>query len=277
MNSLKKLTNPPVQSLLWGSSVILLALAGWSLLGLKMLDENGDKQAGNISVQIPDASMLDTPDLNSYLQMVETPLFWEGRKAVEPEKVVAQVVMPTDTTLPEGRLIGIIDLGDSLFAIMENMAGGSVHLRKGDAWGAWKVQGIDPDRLILGLGDQQQEIPLLGDFASPQENPQVAQARAAQQLAGQQQVAQQAQRQAAMQAAQAKPTAQPGGTLPTAEMPRPFENAQQAAGLPFPADTQKQPPALSVKDALEARQRLMASRWGALTGGPEGQPPTGQQ
>ena len=51
-------------------------------------------------------------------------------------------------------------------------------------------------------------------------------------------------------------------------------NVPAGAGLPFPADTEKQPPALSVNDALEARQRLMASRWGGLTGeGQEQTPP----
>lgn len=280
MSSLKRLINPPIQSLLWGSGAVLLALGSWSVIGLKMLDENPDRQSGNVSVQIPDASVLDTPDMNSYPQMVEAPLFWEGRKALKQEPQAAPVAMaaPVDTTLPEGRLIGIVDNGGTLFAIMENMAGGSVHLRQGDAWGAWKVTGIDPDRLLLAVGDQQQEIPLVGDFSAPQENPQVAQARAAQQQRAQQQAQQQAARQhapAQPMPAQAMPvTAQPPQTVQQAAMPQVAGNVPQGAGLPFPADTQKQPPALSVNEALEARQRLMASRWGALTGeGQAGQPP----
>lgn len=275
MSSLKRLINPPVQPLLWLGGAVLLGLAGWSLLDLKMQDESRARQADGISVKIPDASVLDIPDLNSYPQMVSTPLFWEGRKAIEPPKaeVVEAVAAPVDTTLPEGRLIGIVDMGDSLFAIMQNAAGGSVHLRKGDTWGAWNVTGVDPDRLILGIGDQKQEIPLVADFSAPQENPEVAQARAIQQQ--QQQAGQQAGKppppQPAMQGqAQAMPV-QPQ------VMPQAQNMPPQGAGLPFPADTEKQPPALSVKDALEARQRLMASRWGALAGdGQEQQPPAGK-
>lgn len=271
MSSLKRLINPPIQALLWGSGLALLALGAWSIVSLKMLDERGGKQA-DISVQIPDSSMLDTPDLNSYPQMVSAPLFWESRKAVEPEKeVVAEIVEPVDTTLPQGRLIGIIDTGGSLFAIMENAAGGSVQLRQGDFWGAWKVAGIDPDRVLLELGDQHQDIPLVGDFAAPKENPQVSQERAMQQ------------QQAAQQRAAAARQAQQQAVLPAVSPsqqnapPAPPGNAPQTAGLPFPADTQKQPPPLSVKDALEARQRLMASRWGALTGDQNNnQPATGQ-
>lgn len=249
---MKKLIDPPIQAVLLLSALALLAVTIWSLLSLRMLDEKQADAASSVNVQIPDAGMLDAPNLNDYPQMVQAPLFWDSRKAIEPPSVeVAQpVVVPVDTTLPEGRLIGIIDLGGSLFAIMQNALGNSVHLHQDDMWGAWKVAGIDPDRLILKLGDQEQSIPLVGDFAAPQENPQVAQAR---------QVREQQQLQARQQATQ---------PLQQAAPPPP----PQSAGLPFPADTAKQPPALSVKDALEARQRLMAARWGALGGSDEETP-----
>jgi hypothetical protein len=239
---MKQLISPPIQALLWLGCVVVLGLAVWSLLDLKFMDESQDKADG-VSVQIPDPKALDAPDMNNYPQMVKTPLFWEGRKELEPPKAepVKQVaVVPADTTLPEGRLIGIVDLGSSLFAVMQNASGGSIHLREGDMWGAWKVSGIDPDRMVLNLGEERQEIPLIADFAAPQEGPQVAKAKA-----GQQQRVQRVPVAPVMPAAQAAP---------------------QTAGLPFPADTEKQPPPLSVKDALEARQRLMASRWGALSG-----------
>jgi hypothetical protein len=251
---MKQWIKPPIQAFLWLSGGALCALTGWSFLNLQLLEEQQKHPSDSINVKIPDASALDAPDLNSYPQMVSTPLFWVGRKAIEPEPVAAapvEVAVPVDTTLPEGRLIGIIDMGESLFAVMENAAGGSVHLRKGDKWGAWDVTGIDPDRLLLGIGDKEQVIPLVADFTAPQESPQVAQARVVQQQAAQQQAAMRATRQPAV----AQPmVAQAAGNVPV------------GAGLPFPADTEKQPPALSVNDALEARQRLMASRWGGLTG-----------
>ncbi len=252
---MKKLIDPPVQVFLLAGTIGLLAAAGWGLYSLKMQGGNQSGSAGAINVRIPDSSVLDTPDLNAYPQMVETPLFWEARKAVEPAKVVATpqpVVAPVDVSLPEGRLIGIIDLGDSLFGIMQNATGNSVHLRQNDMWGAWKVTGIDPDRLILKLGKQEQVIPLVGDFSAPQENPQVAKAR-------------QVREQQAVQARRPPPAQNP----PQQQAVPPVGNALQNAGLPFPADTSKQPPALSVKDALEARQRLMAARWGGLGGNTE--------
>jgi hypothetical protein len=263
---MKQLINPPIQALLWLGGVGVLGLAIWSLLDLKLMDE-GQGKADGVSVKIPDSKALDAPEMDHYPQMVKTPLFWEGRKALEPPKaepVKQAAAVPADTTLPEGRLIGIVDLGSSLFAIMQNASGGSTHLREGDMWGAWKVSGIDPDRMVLNLGEERREIPLVADFAAPQESPQVAKAKEVQQVAKAKAV-----------------QAQRVPVVPPIPPPAPAaEAAPQTAGLPFPADTEKQPPPLSVKDALEARQRLMASRWGALSGEeqePQQPPAVGKQ
>ncbi|QTR51524.1 hypothetical protein [Candidatus Thiothrix anitrata] len=270
---MRKLINPPIQALLLMSGVGLLGLAGWSLVDLKLRDESQAHAGGEVSVKIPDASVLDAPAMDAYPQMVQTPLFWETRKKPEAPKQAAPVVevVPVDTSLPEGRLIGIINLGDSSFGIVQDSEGQSTHLRKGDSWGAWKVIGLNSERLQLAQGSEVQEIPLIGDFAVPQENPQVAQAKA---RVLQQQAAIKRPVQGITPAAQ---IAMAGKQQPVA-VPPPLvsppidpvmDNAMpgnNGMGLPFPADTAKQPPALSVKDALEARQRLMASRWGSLSG-----------
>jgi hypothetical protein len=277
---MKKLTNPPVQGLLMLAGAALLGVAGWSLATLKLQDASQNDSASEVSVHIPDSRVLDIPEMDAYPKMVDTPLFWASRKRLEAPAQVAEEkpVTPTDTTLPEGRLIGIIDMGDHLFGIMAKEDGSSIHLKTGDRWGAWKVSGIDPDKVILALGDQKQDIALVGDFAAPKENPQVAQARvdrqkvaAKQQIQNQLPAATQAQLAQVAQMAQAKA----GAVLP-ADDPVAQPNAAgqpQTAGLPFPADTDKQPPALSVTEALEARQRLMASRWGKLAGDTEGNAP----
>lgn len=245
---MKRLIKPPIQLLLWLGGAILLGVTGWSLVSLKLLDETQTQQSSTVSVKIPDFSALSAPDVNRYAHIVDTPLFWESRKKLEPEIPPAPVIVeapPVDTTLPQGRLIGIVDLGNSVFAMMENAAGGTVQLRTGDTWGAWTVKGIDPDRVFLTLGTQQQEIPLVADFSAPQENPRMAHARAIRQ----QVVSQQQEAMPTSPAVNTEAVATTGGTLPLAE-----------AQPPMPV----QP--LSVEEALAARQRLMASRWGALTG-----------
>lgn len=252
---MKRLISPPIQLLFWLGGLALMGLSAWSLWNLKLQVESKHTKAEDVSVQIPDASLLASPDPNRYPKMVQAPLFWESRKAVEsPKPEQKQVIAaPVDTALPEGRLIGIVDLGDKLFAVMQNAAGGGVHLKVGEMWGAWKVSGIDPDKIILTLGDQRKELPLVGEFAAPKANPQATQAKAPSTKAN--------------GAAKVPP-------LPTSAVPMPVPPAASGAavsesaptGLPFPNDTQKQPAPLSAQEALDARQRLMASRWGALTG-----------
>ena len=248
---MKRLISPPIQLLFWLGGLALMGLSAWSLWNLKLQVESKHTKAEDVSVQIPDATLLASPDPNRYPKMVQAPLFWESRKAVEPPKPEQKQVVaaPVDTALPEGRLIGIVDLGDKLFALFHNAAGGGVQLKVGEMWGAWKVSGIDPDKIILTLGDQRKELPLVGEFAAPKANPQAAQAKAP-----------------ATKANGAKAPPQPTAAAPV-PAPQGAAVAESApTGLPFPNDTQKQPAPLSAQEALEARQRLMASRWGALTG-----------
>ena len=267
---MKKLISSPLDILLWLIGLLLLVWAGWRIVHLKLQGESNGHSA-NVSIEIPDSKVLDIPDLNNYPAIVQAPLFWASRKAYIPEPpkpaATAPAVAPVDTALPEGRLIGIIDLGSSLFALMQNKAGSSLKLRVGDTWGAWRVSGIDPDKLILSLNGQEKDIPLIGDLTTPQESPQVAQARVIQQQAKQQQSQQQTQPGAPVSAA--SPERPPQG-IPPAGAANAESGPRKGAGLPYPAETAKQPPALSVKEALEARQRLMASRWGALTGDTSG-------
>lgn len=267
---MKRLINPPINALLIIASLALLTIAAWRLVALNRQAEQNTK-AESVSVQIPDSNVLAIPPITAYTKMVETPLFWDSRKAyvAPPPMPVIQadvpVPPPVDTTLPEGRLTGIIDVGSRLFAIMQNAAGISVRLHVGDSWGSWKVAGIDPDKLILTLGSTRQEIPLIADFSAPQQSPQVAQAKAMQQAQARQQQLQQQLKQQQQALSTASPETPPGIAA------TPAESRAATAGLPFPADTSKQPPALSVKEALEARQRLMASRWGALLGDEQNQ------
>lgn len=266
---MNKLINPPIQALLLVGSLGLLVLTGWSLLNLKMQGVTQARPNNSVSVSIPDARVLDVPALAAYPQMVQKPLFWESRNIPEVPNVKASVVenVPVDTSLPEGRLIGIVDVGDHLFGIMQDANGKSTHLRKGDSWGAWTVTELNNERLLLAQGSATQVIPLVGDFAVPQENPQLAQARA---IMLQQQAASKPPAHVATAPVAAGTIAPPAGGASHPSIPPStaalMEIAAKTHGLPFPADMAKQPPALSVQEALEARQRLMASRWGSLSG-----------
>ena len=248
---MKRLISPPIQLIFWLMGLLLLGWAVWNLYSLKMRVEGKHDRAEEVSVQIPDGGMLANSNPQRYPKMVQTPLFWESRLAVEPPpKNPTPVAAPVDTALPEGRLIGIVDTGDTLFAIMQNAAGLGVHLKKGESWGAWKVAAINSDKLVLSLGEQRKELPLVSDFAAPKANPQATAAAKNTKTPTKPPV----------QAKAPNPAA--NNLPPTGQIPQqPGAAMAESGGAPGQA-----PAPLSAEDALAARQRLMASRWGALTG-----------
>ena len=261
---MKKLLNPPIQLILWLVGLSLLGLSAWSLLSLKLQDE-AQAESANINIKIPDAAVLDIPNVMTYTQLVQAPLFWASRKEYVPPPVeqVAQAPVeapPIDANLPEGRMIGIVNVGEDAFALMQDAAGQTQRLKVGDKWGAWEVKAINPSKMTVALGGQEQDIPLIADFAAPEENKQLAQVREAQ--------AQIQQQKASAVVASNTVTLSASGSAPPQQVhPSAINAANAASAPPQPVDNKRQAPApLTVEEALAARQRLMASRWSALTG-----------
>ena len=261
---MKKLLNPPIQLILWLMGFSLLGLSAWSLLSLKLQDE-AQAESANINIKIPDAAVLDIPNVMTYTQLVQAPLFWASRKEYVPppvEQVVQAPVEapPIDTNLPEGRMIGIVNVGEDAFALMQDAAGQTQRLKAGDKWGAWEVKAISYSKMTVALGGQEQEIPLIADFAAPEESKQLAQVREAQ--------AQIQQQKASAVVASNTVTLSASGSAPPQQVnPNAINAANAASEPPQPVDNKRQAPApLTVEEALAARQRLMASRWSALTG-----------
>ena len=261
---MKKLLNPPIQLILWLVGLSLLGLSTWSLLSLKLQDE-AQAESANINIKIPDAAVLDIPNVMTYTQLVQAPLFWASRKEYVPPPVeqVAQAPVeapPIDTNLPEGRMIGIVNVGEDAFALMQDAAGQTQRLKAGDKWGAWEVKAISYSKMTVALGGQEQEIPLIADFAAPEESKQLAQVREAQ--------AQIQQQKASAVVASNTVTLSASGSAPPQQVnPNAINAANAASAPPQPVDNKRQAPApLTVEEALAARQRLMASRWSALTG-----------
>ena len=261
---MKKLLNPPIQLILWLVGLSLLGLSAWRLLSLKLQDE-AQAESANINIKIPDAAVLDIPNVMTYTQLVQAPLFWASRKEYVPppvEQVVQAPVEapPIDTNLPEGRMIGIVNVGEDAFALMQDAAGQTQRLKAGDKWGAWEVKAISYSKMTVALGGQEQEIPLIADFAAPEESKQLAQVREAQ--------AQIQQQKASAVVASNTVTLSASGSAPPQQVnPNAINAANAASAPPQPVDNKRQAPApLTVEEALAARQRLMASRWSALTG-----------
>lgn len=121
---MKKLLNPPIQLILWLVGLSLLGLSAWSLLSLKLQDE-AQAESVNINIKIPDAAVLISL-MSTGTQLVQAPLFWASRKeyaAARWNKVQVVEAPPIDTNLPEGRMIGIVNVGEDAFALMQMRRG----------------------------------------------------------------------------------------------------------------------------------------------------------
>lgn len=243
---MKALINPPINLLLTTTALGIVGFATWSVIDLKLTETKQQNETLE-KVAIPDSGALSVPPLRDYNTMIQQPLFWAERQPYvppKPEKVIAQkaAFVPVDETFPEGRLIGIVDLGDSRMAVLKDQEK-SHYLNLDDKWGNWKLSVIDKEQIVFSLGEKDKPLSLIADYAAPKAGSKSTQlARANHHKAKQ---IQQARR-----AAFAKATNQP-----------------RSNGLPNTAAAQKKvsmgmiPKNMSIKEALAARQRLIAERW----------------
>lgn len=240
---MKKWISPPINLLLTTTGLAFVGLAVWSVYDLRMTDIDQDS-AKMTRVEIPDASALASPPLRNYAAIVDQPLFWEERKPYVPPKPVKVVeekkeeVVPVDTTFPDGRLIGIVDMGSSKMAIMKDNEK-SHYLKLEDQWGNWQLSSIDKDAIVFSLGNEDKPVELINDYKAPK----IGKAAAAQMAKSR---AQQVQQRLPAGAAAAKNV--PAG------LPNKIEKAKQAPAAAIPK-------AMTIKEALAARQRLIAERW----------------
>ncbi len=167
--------------------------------------------------------------------------------------------------------MGIVDLGKKKYALVRSDTENK-SLYKGDVWEGWTVQDINSERVVITAGKQKAEVPLIADFEAPAANKQMLAARKRQEQRKRNRQQQQRLRQA-QQKQQAQHYNRAGGQNVAAQGQgqrnknaappspvNPVRNQNRVAGRP--AQPAEPAPVLSIKEALEARQRLMASRWG---------------
>ena len=245
---MKQLISPPINLLFTLISLGLLALTSLTIFNIKLISEENHIGEGYTKIEIPSAEALAAPPLRQYTAMLDSPLFWESRKKFIPPEPVKEIVKKeepvtlADKKLPEGRMVGIVDTGEAMMVVFKDNES-SHYLRLNDKWGSWKVASIGHDGIELALGGETQRLDLISDYTSPAANKnqlaQKQQSRTRQRINGKKQLA-------------------------DARRPNLPNNIRN---LPHLASTQKQAPPtavpaeMTIKEALAARQRLMAARW----------------
>ena len=214
----------------------------WKLSNIQALSTD-TQQLKNTTIPIASTETLAVPPLRNYKMLLEQPLFWETRQQppIAPVKTVFKPPeKPLDRNLPAGRLIGIIDTGSRLMAIV-NHNNKSHYLHLNEQWGAWKISKIHLDAIELQLADETKTVQLVSDYASPAANKNQA-------IASKTEASVKRSNKGLSESRQA--------TLPSAvnNLPHTVSTQKQVPPLALPAE-------MSIKEALKTRQRLMAERW----------------
>jgi Type II secretion system protein C len=122
-----------------------------------------DAGAGPVLVEDVQAEF-SLPPLGHYSEIVERPLFTTDRKppAAVPEEEQAVAAGPM-VSLP-WRLVGVVITPQRRQAILQGGAANTtLHVEPGMQVDQWRVAEVQPDRIVLAMGSQQEQL-LLHDY-----------------------------------------------------------------------------------------------------------------
>ncbi len=117
---------------------------------------------------LPPKAAFKLPDEASYEDILERPLFVEGRRPPSDEPQAVETA-PAQQDLPPPRLslVGVYTTPKGMTALVRNnVTRDTVRVRPGDRFEGWEVSEIDAQRLVLkNQGDQQ--VFELRDYSKP--------------------------------------------------------------------------------------------------------------
>ncbi len=237
---MKQWISSPLNLILIFVGLFLLLMATQNLIKIYQLSTDELKKMTR-TITIPSAKTFSIPPLRNYSAMVDAPLFWETRQVhKEPKKAELKEVPEklTEAYPIIGRLTGIVNSGDVKMVIFKDDKH-THYINLDDFWGEWKVTNIDNNSVELQLLEEKQTLALVADFVAPAANKN-----------------------------------KPALKKIIEHIPNRIKNksaktqlASSAKKLPHTASMQKQAPplalpaAMTIKEALKSRQRLMAARW----------------
>jgi len=157
--------NSNIIKLLLALSVLLLLILfiEWQLaepsenLGIETstIDEGSQNQSQNLTV-----INLSGQPLDSYSQMVNSPLFIKGRKPIED--VVEEVENQDVSSVEDLFLVGIYSAEERMFALFSEKGRDGKYLKKaeGDDVSGWMLKEIQVDKVILERDGNKQSLML---------------------------------------------------------------------------------------------------------------------
>ncbi|EGW53600.1 hypothetical protein [Candidatus Endoriftia persephone] len=154
------------------SLLLLLALAGLGKLLLLQWEDMERKQDDSrpVSTQangvantlkLPDSGAYTIPPRSAFREVLERPLFIEGRVAPQPE---IRQVQPVVQARPSLQLEGVVIVNQRRIAVVREVRGNSViRLQVGDNYSGWLVAEVARDRVVMRQNASHIELALDAD------------------------------------------------------------------------------------------------------------------
>ncbi len=141
--------------------VVLLEWSGLeSQLG-KRQNEIASPVESELSFEKISEADFELPVIDSYTDLVERPLFVEGRRPLEepPDDALQQTNKYQGAKL-KAKLMGIYSGSDGMTALILNAEGKYVRVKKQDSVDGWQVEALSPNRVTLKQGVETQDLKL---------------------------------------------------------------------------------------------------------------------
>ena len=153
------------------TTVLVLACAALSYLVYWEFNNYGPEPYADIVVTSSDQSArkmspepeFALPPLVSYAAIVERPLFAASRRPSPPAPEEPEEPEPDQAEAHAWSFIlsGVVISNDQRMALLQRLSDGStVRLRVGQEIDGWRIEAIEPDRVVLRQGDALEEVKL---------------------------------------------------------------------------------------------------------------------
>ncbi len=143
--------------------LLVILLMEWMIIGVSK-DPSVEvlpdvKEAQTATIELPKLS-IDKPSVDSYVAMVESPLFIEGRKPVVNEETM--VTNQQIGKIDDLSLVGIYSIEGQVTALFKQQGTVNESLKRveGDDVSGWRIKQIQPDKVIFEQAGKQQTMML---------------------------------------------------------------------------------------------------------------------
>jgi hypothetical protein len=151
--------------LLVSALLLLLMMIEWGMLHWQRRDVLRLVAATPVQTAQPaveNTPIFSLPAIDSYLQMVDRPLFMEGRKpGVETGPVPAPEQIVPQANVQAMKLMGIILMPGTQVALLADDHNHYKRVRIGEVFGGWTLLAVYPDHVQMGHGADNRELKLL--------------------------------------------------------------------------------------------------------------------